>query len=218
MFNNVHHCFRLPLRPEAFQLKSAWLLADLHFSPSAFNQTSGRPHGKTAIEHQDRHHLLCAAAIVTDRFEFHDRTHHGETTMRHLEEKTMIQELRMGAVLCIFFLALGCGESKTSVDSRTYHGAFNNIVIETDTMQDDVNSDHYDGRLEPVPDQFGAAVHAFLRNEDVKGTPLEAEAQKLLDKEQEIMEIWRSPDGSLEKLRSAVKEVVDQVEHMKTLI
>lgn len=130
----------------------------------------------------------------------------------------MINELRMVAVLCTFFLALGCGESKTSVDSRTYHGAFNNIVIETETMQADVNSVHYDGRLEPVPDQFGSAVAAFMRNEDVKGTPLEAEAQKLLDKEREIMDIWNSPDGSIEKIRAAVKEVVDQVEHMKTMI
>ena len=130
----------------------------------------------------------------------------------------MISELRMVAVLCTIFLALGCGESKTSVDSRTYYGAFNNIKIETQTMKDDVFSEYYDGQLEPVPDQFGSAVAAFLRNEDVKGTPLEAEGKKLLEKEKEIMGIWRSPDGTIEKLRAAVQEVVDQVEHMETMI
>ena len=131
----------------------------------------------------------------------------------------MTKELRFMVVLCTCVLAIGCGASKkASVDSRTYNGAFNNIVIEADTMRDDVFSENYDPRLEPVPDQFGSAVWNFKKNEDVKGTPLEAEAQKLLDKEQEIMEIWRSPDGSIEKLRAAVQEVLDQVEHMKTMI
>ncbi|MCA9026916.1 MAG: hypothetical protein KDA86_17045 [Planctomycetaceae bacterium] len=131
----------------------------------------------------------------------------------------MTKEIRLVAILCTFVLSLGCGPSKkSSVDSRTYHGAFNNIVIETEGMKADVFSENYDPRLEPVQDQFGSVVAAFMRNKDVKGTPLEAEAQKLLDKEQEIMEIWRSPDGSIEKLRAAVQEVVDQVEHMKTMI
>lgn len=130
----------------------------------------------------------------------------------------MIKDLLLAVCLCTFVLAFGCGESKHSVDSRTYNGAFNNIVIETEGMRDDVFSENYDPRLEPVQDQFGSVVAAFMRNKEVKGTPLEAEAQKLLDKEQEIMEIWRSPDGSIEKLRAAVQEVVDQVEHMKTMI
>lgn len=130
----------------------------------------------------------------------------------------MIHEFRLAAVFCPVVLLLGCGESKTSVDSRTYSGAFNNIVIETEDMQTSVFSESYDPRLEPVPDQFGSAVAAFMRNKDVKGSPLEAEAQKLLDLEKKIMGIWRSPDGSLEKLRAAVQEVVDQVEHMKTII
>ncbi|MCA9074757.1 MAG: hypothetical protein KDA93_06980 [Planctomycetaceae bacterium] len=130
----------------------------------------------------------------------------------------MKKEFRLAAVLCTFFLLLGCGESKTSMDQRTYYGAFNSIKTAVDDMKYEVFAETYDPRVEPVPAEYGSAVAAFMRNDDVKGTPLEAEAQKLLDKEQEIMEIWNSPDGTIEKLRAAVQEAVDQVEHMKTMV
>lgn len=130
----------------------------------------------------------------------------------------MINGLRWIGYLCSVVLLVGCGESRNDMDSRTYYGAFNNIVAEAEYAHDTVNDETWDVRLQPIEDQFGSAVAAFMRNEDVKGTPLEAEAKKLLDMEAKIMEIWQSPDGSVEQVRAAVQEMTDHVEHMKTLI
>ncbi len=130
----------------------------------------------------------------------------------------MTDSIRLTGALCIAAMLIGCGESPTNMNNRNYTGAFNNIVSEVNNMQSTVNDERWDQRLQPVEDQLGAAVHAFKRNKDVKGTPLEAEAQKLLDQEAKIMEIWESRDGSVEKIQAAVQEMVDQVEHMKTLI
>ncbi len=57
-----------------------------------------------------------------------------------------------------------------------------------------------------------------MRNEDVKGTPLEAEAQKLADQEQELQKMWQTRKGSLEEMRATAKEMQDRVEHMKTMM
>jgi hypothetical protein len=130
----------------------------------------------------------------------------------------MINVLHWTGFLCAVCLLVGCGESRTNMNSRTYYGAFNNIVAEVQNAHDTVNNEQWDVRLQPVEDQFGSAVAAFMRNEDVKGTPLEAEAQKLLDHEAKIMEIWQSSDGSVEKVKAAVQEMMDHVEHMKTMI
>ena len=130
----------------------------------------------------------------------------------------MTDSIRLTGALCIAAMLIGCGESPTNMNNRNYTGAFNNIVSEVNNMQSTVNDERWDQRLQPVEDQLGAAVHAFKRNKDVKGTALEAEAQKLLDQEAKIMEIWESRDGSVEKIQAAVQEMVDQVEHMKTLI
>jgi len=129
----------------------------------------------------------------------------------------MNDSIRLAGVFCIAAMLLGCGESPTNMNNRNFTGAFNNIVAEVGDMQDTVNSDKWDVRLQPVEDQLGAAVFAFKRSKEVKGTPLEAEAQKLLDQEAKIMEIWQSRDGSVDEIRAAVQEMVDQVEHMKTL-
>jgi hypothetical protein len=129
----------------------------------------------------------------------------------------MNDSIRLAGVCCIAALLIGCGEGPNNMNNRNYTGAFNNIVMEVTNMQLTVNGE-WDPRLQPVEDQLGAAVHAFKRNKDVKGTPLEAEAQKLLDQEAKIMEIWQSPEGSVEKIQAAVQEMVDQVEHMKTMI
>jgi hypothetical protein len=115
---------------------------------------------------------------------------------------------------------VGCGDGRdgpTSMDTRTYYGAFNVIVMEVENLQFQVNVDTYVGQNNPIEDQLGSAIHAFKSHEDVKGTPLEAEAQKLADKEQEIARIWSSR-GGVAKIRAAAKEMQDQVEHMKTMI
>jgi hypothetical protein len=91
------------------------------------------------------------------------------------------------------------------------------IVSEVENLQFQVNVKTYVGQNNPIEDQLGSAIHAFTTNKDVKGTPLEAEAQKLADQEQEIVKIWRSR-GGVAKIRAAAKEMQEQVEHMKTMM
>lgn len=129
----------------------------------------------------------------------------------------MINGLRLAGFLCTVMLLVGCGESRDSMDTRGFYGAFNSIVAEVENLQAQVNDEYYKGQ-DPPEDQLGAAIVAFMSKAEVKGTPLEAEAQKLADKEQEILEILSSPDGSVEKVQAAAKEMQDQVEHMKTLM
>jgi len=130
----------------------------------------------------------------------------------------MVNGLRLTGCLCTVLLLVGCGESRTSIDTRGYYGAFNMIELEVNDMNQNVNSEKYRVKYNPVEDQLGSAIYAFMRNEDVKGTPLEAEAKKLADQEQEILKIWKTRGRTVEKIRAAVKEMHDQVEHMKTMI
>ncbi|TWU05219.1 hypothetical protein CA54_59070 [Symmachiella macrocystis] len=130
----------------------------------------------------------------------------------------MNNKLRLASYLCTLFLLVGCGESRTSIDTRGYYGAFNMIELEVNDMDQYVNSKNYKVQYNPVEDQLGSAIYAFMRNEDVKGTPLEAEAKKLADQEQQILKIWKTRDRSVEKIRTAVKEMQDQVEHLKTML
>lgn len=132
----------------------------------------------------------------------------------------MINGLRLAWLSSTVVLLTGCGiggESRTSMDTRTYYGAFNMVVSEVENLRFQVNVDTYKGQHNPIEDQLGAAIHAFKTNEDVIGTPLEAEAQKLADQEQKIVELWKS-GASVEEIREAAKAMQDQVEHMKTMI
>ena len=129
----------------------------------------------------------------------------------------MINGLRLTGFLCTVFLLVGCGEGRTTMNTRTYHGAFNMIVAEVENLGVQVNFETYRGQDNPIEDQLGSAIHAFKTNKEVKGTPLEAEAQKLADQEQQIVQLWES-GGSVEDIRAAAKEMQAQVEHMKTLM
>lgn len=132
----------------------------------------------------------------------------------------MTNGLRWTGCVCAVAVLVGCGDerySRTSMDTRTFYGAFNVIVSEVENLQFQVNVDTYVGQFNPIEDQLGSAIHAFKTNEQVKGTPLEAEAQKLADLEQEIVNIWKSR-GGVGKIRAAAKEMQDQVDHMKTMI
>ena len=128
--------------------------------------------------------------------------------------------LRYMAFLFSLAMTIGCGGSpkEESMDTSTYHGAFNMIVSEVENMQQQVNAESYKVQYPPVEDQVGSAIYAFMTNKEVVGTPLEAEAKKLADKEAEIVKIWRSPDVTVEKIRTAAKELMELVEKMKPMI
>ena len=131
----------------------------------------------------------------------------------------MINGLRWAGALCVVFLVMGCGPSKKqTMDARTHYGAFNQTISEVEMLSNYVNREEYQAREDPIEDQLTGAIHFFMRNDEIKGTPLEAEAKKLLDQTVQIQEIWKSPDGSVEKIRAVVKEMSDQVEHMKTMM
>jgi hypothetical protein len=132
----------------------------------------------------------------------------------------MTDELRRAVFFCIVVFLVGCsdpGKGPNSMDTRNYYGAFNVIVSEVENLQFQVNAKTYVGKSNPVEDQLGSAIHAFMTNQDVKGTPLEAEAKKLADQEQVIVKIWKSR-GGVKKIREASKEMQDQVERMKAMI
>ena len=130
----------------------------------------------------------------------------------------MNKGLHLAGFLYTVLLLAGCGESGKSIDTRTYDGAFNAIVSEVQNLHNQVNDSAYKLNMNPVEDQVGSAIYAFMNNESVKGTPLEAEAKKLADHEAKILKIWQSSDVTVEKLKAAAKEMLDQVEHMKTMI
>jgi hypothetical protein len=133
-------------------------------------------------------------------------------------DRRMINGLRGAGALCTVFLLVGCGESKQTMDARSHYGAFNQTITEVEMLSQMVSRENYKAREHPIEDQLTGAIHFFLKNEEVKGTPLEAEARKLLDQTDQIDEIWKSSDGSVEKIRAVVKEMSDQVEHMKTMM
>ncbi len=132
----------------------------------------------------------------------------------------MTNGLQRAVLFCIVVFLVGCSDGRkgpNSMDTRTYHGAFNVVVSEVENLQFQVNSKAYVGKGNPIEDQLGSAIHAFMTNKDVKGTPLEAEAKKLADQEQVIVKIWKSR-GGVKKIRDAAKEMQDQVERMKAMV
>jgi len=129
--------------------------------------------------------------------------------------------LRLTGFFCVVGLLAGCADERygpQSMDAQTYYGAFNQIVSEVENLQSQVNVDAFQRDYNPVEDQLTAAIHFFKKNEEVKGTPLEAEAQKLLDLTAQIEELWQSPDGSVGEIRVVAAEMQDQVEHMKEMM
>ena len=132
----------------------------------------------------------------------------------------MADELRRTIFLSIVVFLVGCGDGSkgpNSMDTRNYYGAFNVIVSEVENLQFQVNAKTYVGKTNPVEDQLGSAIYAFMTNQDVKGTPLEAEAKKLADQEQVIVKVWKSR-GGVKKIREAAKVMQDQVDRMKPMI
>lgn len=132
----------------------------------------------------------------------------------------MINGLRLTGFLWTALLLAGCGgwgEARTTMDTRTYYGAFNMIKAEVENLGVQVNFDTYRGQDNPIEDQLGAAIHAFKTNEEVVGTPLEAEAQKLADQEQKIVELWES-GASVEDIRAAAKEMQDMVDQIEPML
>lgn len=132
----------------------------------------------------------------------------------------MADELRRTILLSIVVFLVGCGDGSkgpSSMDTRNYYGAFNVIVSEVENLQFQVNAKTYVGKTNPVEDQLGSAIYAFMTNQDVKGTPLEAEAKKLADQEQVIVKVWKSR-GGVKKIREAAKVMQDQVDRMKPMI
>jgi len=132
----------------------------------------------------------------------------------------MTNELLRTVFFCIVVFLVGCsdpGKGPSSMDTRNYYGAFNVIVSEVENLQFQVNAKTYVGKSNPVEDQLGSAIHAFMTNQDVKGTPLEAEAKKLADQEQVIVKIWKSR-GGVKKIREAAKEMQNQVDRMKAMV
>lgn len=132
----------------------------------------------------------------------------------------MTSDLRMTVFFLTIVSLVGCSDprnGRTSMDTRTYYGAFNMIVSEVENLQMQVNAKTYVGKGNPIEDQLGAAIYAFMTNPEVKGTPLEAEAKKLIDQEKETVKIWKSR-GGVKKIREAALEMQKQVDHMKTMI
>lgn len=130
----------------------------------------------------------------------------------------MMNGLRWAGVLCTVFLLVGCLADKQTLDTSSHYGAFNQTITEVEMLAMMVARDNYEAREYPIEDQFTAAIHYFIKNEEVKGTPLEDEARKLLDQVNQIDEIWKSPDGSVEAIRGVVKEMEDQVELIKSMM
>lgn len=132
----------------------------------------------------------------------------------------MTNHLLRTVLFCTVVFVVGCGDARngrTSMDTRTYYGAFNMIVSEVENLQMQVNAKTYVGKGNPIEDQLGSAIYAFMTNPQVKGTPLEAEAKKLADQEQVIVKIWKSR-GGVKKIREAAKVMQDQVDQMKAKI
>ena len=132
----------------------------------------------------------------------------------------MTNAIQRMAFFCIVALLVGCSDGRkgpNSMDTRTYYGAFNVVVSEVENLQFQVNAKTYVGKGNPIEDQLGSAIYAFMTNQEVKGTPLEAEAKKLADQEQVIVKIWKSR-GGVKKIREAAKEMQDRVDRMKAMV
>jgi hypothetical protein len=102
----------------------------------------------------------------------------------------------------------GCG--KPPNDPSTLNGAFSQIENTVDDMHTNVFGPKYSGDLGSDP--LGFSVTSFQKS--VKGTPLEADADRLAKKVYEVDTLaYKRPP--IAKLRTAVQELKDVVADIK---
>lgn len=130
----------------------------------------------------------------------------------------MINGLRLAGFLCITGLLVGCGPSATTQDVRTSIGAFNIVKQEIDSLKATIDNPNWQGQYNPIEDQVQSALSSLAKNEKVVGTPLEAEAKKLLELEAKAQQIYNSPDATREKVEEVVNEMVAVVEKMDSMM
>ena len=120
-----------------------------------------------------------------------------------------MRRLDLGACgLCVGMLLAGCGVAPEHPQSTS--GSF--VIIEgaVQDMHTSVFGGHYSGDL--GNDQLGWATVEFQKS--VKGTPLEADADKLAKKITEVSTL-ASQRPPLPKLQAAVKELEGVVAEVK---
>ena len=129
----------------------------------------------------------------------------------------MSDGLRWTGFLCVIVLLTGCFESKTSGDPRGFYGSFNNVKMEVESLKLTIDNDNWYGQNNPVEDQVQSSIKALMINDDVVGTPIEAEAKKLYELEAKMHQVYRSPDATKEKMQEVADEmwaIVQKIEPM----
>lgn len=116
------------------------------------------------------------------------------------------------ALACLAFgyftIVAGCGSAPEHPQSQ--NGSFVQIEGAVEDMHTSVFGGHYSGDL--GDDRLGFAMIEFLKS--VKGTPLEADADKLARKITEVSTL-ASQRPPLAKLKTAVQELEDVVAEVK---
>jgi hypothetical protein len=115
---------------------------------------------------------------------------------------------RILAAACLLATSIGCGSAPE--DPRTLNGSFAQIEGTVQDMHTNVFGNHYSGDL--GDDRLGLAMVEFQKS--VAGTPLQADAEKLAKKINEVSTL-ASRRPPLAKLRTAVKELEDVVAEVK---
>src|SRR5262245_13173969 len=110
--------------------------------------------------------------------------------------------------LCLALAIVGCESAPD--DPRTRRGSFTQVEGAVQDMHTNVFGKYYSGDL--GDDRLGFAMVEFQKS--VKGTPLEADADKLARKITEVSTL-ASKRPPIAKLRTAVKELEDVVADVK---
>ena len=112
------------------------------------------------------------------------------------------------AGVCLTLTIVGCGAAPDDLRSR--HGSFVQIEGAVQDMHTNVFGKYYSGDL--GDDRLGFAMIEFQKS--VKGTALEADAEKLARKINQVSTL-ASKRPPIAKLRTAVKELEDVVAEVK---
>ena len=126
---------------------------------------------------------------------------------------------RVQVILFSAGLLVGCEgmmQDQGSMDGRTFTGRFNMILQYFADLEYEVyeNPNYEIGLDEPIEDPLSNAINRFF-NEEVKGTDLEPDVQKLKDLKKGIMDSYRAGTLTHESMKAGVKEMRAQIELIK---
>jgi len=110
-------------------------------------------------------------------------------------------------------LLAGCGGQGVPAHQNK-DWLFGEVCQQVIDLNQNVSSEFYEAEDEPIEDPLYNAILGWQRHED-RDPAYDAYAQKLVEQQDQIMDIWNSADGSIEEIVEMAQQMQDTVDEVR---